>query len=482
MNERLKPSHCCTPNARSRTTYDLAVIGAGSAGFSAAITAAEQGASVALIGHGTIGGTCVNVGCVPSKTMIRAAEALHGARAAGRFPGLTGDAQVNDWRRLIAAKDDLVSTLRQKKYADLLPEYDGITYLEGAARLNGAGVLVENGPVAADNIIIATGGRPAVPPIPGIKTVAYLTSTTLLELETLPRSLIVIGGGYIGVELAQMMARMGVEVTVICRSRLLPQVEPEVSDALAAAFRAEGITLHCGITYDACCEDETGVTVCVSEGGKTVELKAERLLVATGRIPNTATLGLAEAGVAQDARGAIVVDDHMRTSKAGVYAAGDVTNRDQFVYMAAYGAKLAAKNALNGDSLVYDNGTMPWVVFTDPQVAGVGLTEAEARATGHEVKTSVLTLDNVPRALAARDTRGLIKLVADAKTDRLLGGVIMAPEGADSIQTLALALKFGMTTKALGEMIFPYLTTVEGLKLAAQTFDKDVAKLSCCAG
>lgn len=472
---------CCTTDGK-KNTYDLAVIGAGSAGFSAAITAAEQGASVALIGHGTIGGTCVNVGCVPSKTMIRAAEALHGARAASRFPGLVGEAHVGDWQRLIAAKDDLISTLRQKKYADLLPEYDGITYLEGAARLNGAGVLFEGGPVAADKIIIATGGRPAVPPIPGIETVAYLTSTTLLELEKLPRSLIVIGGGYIGAELAQMMARMGVEVTVICRSRLLPQVELEVSDALAAAFRAEGITLYCGITYDACREDETGVTVCVSEGGEPVELKAERLLVATGRIPNTETLGLAEAGVAQDGHGAIIVDDRMRTSKSGVYAAGDVTDRDQFVYMAAYGAKLAAKNALNSDSLAYDNSAMPWVVFTDPQVAGVGLSEAAAKAAVHEVKTSIVPLSQVPRALAARDTRGLIKLVADARTDRLLGGQILAPEGADSVQTLAMALKFGMTAKALGETIFPYLTTVEGLKLAAQTFDKDVAKLSCCAG
>ncbi|MBX9757634.1 MAG: mercury(II) reductase [Beijerinckiaceae bacterium] len=472
---------CCTTDGK-KNTYDLAVIGAGSAGFSAAITAAEHGASVALIGHGTIGGTCVNVGCVPSKTMIRAAEALHGARAAGRFPGISGEATVNDWRSLIAAKDDLVSTLRQKKYADLLPEYDGITYLEGAARLNGAGVLVEGGPVAADKIIIATGGRPAVPPIPGIETVAYLTSTTLLELEKLPRSLIVIGGGYIGAELAQMMARMGVAVTVVCRSRLLPQVEPEVSDALAAAFRAEGITLHCGITYDACREDETGVTVCVEEDGDLVELTAERLLVATGRAPNTEQLGIKEAGIEQDRRGAVVVDDHMRTSRPGVYAAGDVTNRDQFVYMAAFGAKLAALNALNGDSLRYDNAAMPWVVFTDPQVAGVGLGEVAAREAGFEVKTLVLPLDQVPRALAARDTRGLIKLVADAKSDRLLGGQILAPEGADSIQTLAMAVKFGMTAKALGETIFPYLTTVEGLKLAAQTFDKDVAKLSCCAG
>ena len=172
----------------------------------------------------------------------------------------------------------------------------------------------------------------------------------------------------------------------------------------------------------------------------------------------------------------------MRTSKAGVYAVGDVTGKDQFVYMAAYGAKLAAKNALNGNSLRYDNSAMPAVVFTDPQVASVGLTEAQARAGGHAVRTSVLSLDNVPRALAARDTRGLIKLVADGATRKLLGAHILAPEGADSIQTAALAIRCGLTIDDLSEAIFPYLTTVEGLKLAAQTFDKDVKKLSCCAG
>lgn len=474
-------SDCCAPEAKKHA-YDLIVVGAGSAGFSAAITAADVGASVALIGHGLIGGTCVNVGCVPSKTMIRAAEALHGARAASRFRGLAGEARVTDWRQLIAHKDELVTGLRQKKYADLLPQYPSIEYLEGTARLSDGGVGVGDDSIWAPKIIIATGARPAVPPIPGLDKVSYLTSTSLLELDALPKSLIVVGGGFIGAELAQMMARMGVAVTMVCRSRLLPQVEPEVSEALASAFRSEGIQLFCGVAYEACREDAKGVTLGVREGNALVELQAERLLCATGRRPNVEDLGLVEAGIAQDARGAIIVDERMRTTKAAIYAAGDVTNRDQFVYMAAYGAKLAARNALGGDSERYDNCAMPWVAFTDPQVAGVGLSEAQALAAGRDAKTSVIMLDNVPRALAARDTRGLIKLVADANTGQLLGGQIAAPEGADSIQTLAVALSQRMTAKALGEMIFPYLTTVEGLKLAAQGFDKDVTKLSCCAG
>ncbi|HCK85000.1 MAG TPA: mercury(II) reductase, partial [Hyphomonadaceae bacterium] len=425
---------------------------------------------------------CVNVGCVPSKTMIRAAEVLHGARTASRFDGIAGEARLVDWRRVVAAKEALVAGLRDKKYIELLPQYEGISYIEGKARLADGGVAVGDSFIHALKIVITTGARPAVPPIPGIDKVSSLTSTSLLELDTLPKSLIVVGGGFIGAELAQMMARMGAVVTLVCRSRLLPQAEPEVSDTLMDVFRREGIQLHCGVAYDACREDAAGVTLCVKDEGELIELRAEKLLIATGRAPNVEGLGLAEASVAQNERGAIAVDAHMRTSRPGVYAAGDVTDLDQFVYMAAYGAKLAARNALGGDALIYDNAAMPWVVFTDPQVAGVGLTEAQGMAAGHEVKISAVGLDQIPRALAARDTRGLIKLVADARTDRLLGGQILAPESADSVQTLALALKHGMTARALGETIFPYLTTVEGLKLAAQGFERDVAKLSCCAG
>lgn len=211
-------------------------------------------------------------------------------------------------------------------------------------------------------------------------------------------------------------------------------------------------------------------------------MRAETLLLCAGRHPNTADLGLDLAGIETQANGSIAIDSRMRTSRPGVYAAGDVTGQDQFVYMAAYGAKIAAKNALNGDSLHYDNKAMPAVVFTDPQVATVALTKAQARAAGHDVVTSLLPLEFVPRALAARDTRGLIKLIAEGAGKRLLGAHILSPEGADSIQTAALAIRHNMTYVELGEMIFPYLTTVEGLKLAAQTFEKDIAKLSCCAG
>ena len=476
------PSFSVRPSVTNGGAYDLIVIGAGSAGFSASIIAADQGAEVALIGGGTIGGTCVNVGCVPSKTLIRAAETLHNARAAARFAGITAEAGLIDWRGTVRQKDALVSQLRQAKYSDLLPAYNNIAYHEGQARLVEGGVEVGGSRILANKIIIATGARSAVPAIPGIEAVPYLTSTTALDLKELPRSLLIVGGGYIGAELAQMFARAGVRVTLVCRSRLLPETEPEISAALTGYFGGEGVAVISGIAYRAIRKTEGGVSLTVTRAGQDIVIEADQVLIAAGRTPNIEGLGLAEHSISVSPTGNIIVDDCMRTTNAGIYAAGDVIGRDQFVYMAAYGAKLAAKNALNGDSLRYDSRAMPAIVFTDPQVASVGLTEAAARTAGHAVRISTISLDQVPRALAARDTRGLIKLVADVGSGRLLGAHILAPEGADSIQTATLAIRHGLTIDDLTNTIFPYLTTVEGLKLAALAFGKDVAKLSCCAG
>ncbi len=461
--------------------YDVAVIGAGSAGFSAAITAAEQGARVALIGHGTIGGTCVNVGCVPSKTLIRAAEALYHARVAHRFNGIDATATISDWSSVIADKDKLVSDLRNAKYIEVLSSYDSVTYLEGKAELADGGVTVDGEFLQAEKTIITTGSHATIPPIEGIENVPYLTSTTALELDHAPVSMIVIGGGVIGCELGQMFSRLGTKVTILCRSQLLPTGEPEVSDALETALVAEGIGIKCGSVYQSISHDGE-ICLAYEQNGIESEVRAEQVLVATGRRANTDALGAEDVGVERLPNAGIKIDDQMRTTRPGVYAAGDVTGKDMFVYMAAYGAKIAVENALNSDSRQYDSTAMPDVVFTDPQVATVGYTEAEAKAAGLSVITSTIGLEHVPRALAARDTRGLIKLVADAKTRALLGAHIIAPEGADSIQTAVIAIKAGMTVDDLGSMIFPYLTTVEGLKLAAQTFDKDVSKLSCCAG
>ena len=477
-------SECCQAAAgQSNTAPDIAIIGAGSAGFSAAIRAAELGAHVALIGHGTLGGTCVNIGCVPSKTLIRAAETLHVARSASRFSGIHANARLDDWSALVAQKDDLVRSLRQAKYVDLLPQYENITYFEGPARLIPGGVAVQGQALTTQKLIIATGASPSAPAIPGLDSVDWLTSTTALDLPDLPASMMVIGGGVIGCELGQMFARAGVRVTILCRSRLLPTGEPEISDALATYLRAEGIDVRCGVRYERIASTAQGAVLTLrADDGRSQDLVAERVLLATGRQPNTAGLGLEELGINLAPNGAILVDDFLRTARPGTYAAGDVTGRDMFVYMAAYGAKIAVENALGGDNRRYDATSMPDVTFTDPQVATVGLTEAQALAMGYEAQSVVLALDQVPRALAARDTRGLFKLVADRATGRVLGTHILAPEAGDSIQTAVLAIKHGLTVTDLTETIFPYLTTVEGLKLAALGFTKDLSKLSCCAG
>lgn len=472
---------CC----ETKTTLpDILVIGAGSAGFSAAITAAEEGAQVIVAGAGTIGGTCVNVGCVPSKTLIRATEGLHNARNADRFAGIAGSAELIDWRALVTQKQALVDEMRKAKYEDLLPEYPSVSYVEGQARFTGNGTEIAVGDTlyTPRKVIIATGSSSALPPINGIQSIAMLDSTSALELDSLPQSLLIIGGGVIGVELGNMFSRAGVAVTICCRSRLLPETEPEISAALAESLRSEGVLVCEGVGYQKIEQAESGVLLtCESAQGETI-IEAEQVLVAAGRKPNTRTLALEGVGIEMTGKGGVLVNEFMQTTQPDVYAVGDVTGSDMFVYMAAYGGKLAARNALNGNALAYDNTTMPAVVFTDPQVAGVGLTEAAARARGLDVKTSVITLDNVPRFIAARETTGLIKLVADAQSDTLLGAAIFAPEAGDTIQTVVMALKANLTTRELGDTIFPYLTAVEGLKLAAQSFDKDVNKLSCCAG
>jgi mercuric reductase len=476
-------SDCCDKKENNiPNQFDLIVIGAGSGGFSAAITAAEQDKTVLLLGYGTIGGTCVNIGCVPSKNIIRAVETLHSAKEAGRFAGIEAQAKITDWQALVAQKQALVDELRQAKYSNILPEYPNITYLEGKAHLAKSGIIVGEQHYQADKIIIATGSSNAIPPIAGLKDIDYLDSTRLLEIEQLPQSLLVIGAGVIGSELAQAFSRAGVKVTLCCRSRLLPDEEPEISAALANYFQQEGITVHQGIQYKAI--EKTTVGYQLSFENESMSVVAEKVLISTGRKPNTDGLGCEAVGIKLNTKGGIEVDDYLTTTNPNIYAVGDVTGRDMFVYMAAYGAKLAVNNAFNttGCRKAYDASTMPSVTFTDPQVAHVGLTEQQAKRAGFDTKTSVLPVTQVPRAIAALNTKGVIKLIADKQTDVLLGAHICATEAGDSIQTAVLAIKHQMTAAELGSTIFPYLTMVEGLKLAAQTFDKDVSKLSCCAG
>lgn len=470
-------------NGGGDARFDLMVIGAGSAGFAAAIKGAELGYRVALVEANTIGGTCVNVGCVPSKTLIRAMEQYHQA-GQSRFRGVHTLPGALHWAQAIADKEALVAEMRQSKYVDVLAGYPEITYIQGHARLSGGnGVEIDGQAYFLGKIVITTGAQPWAPPVSGLAESSYLTSTTAMELKELPRSMIVLGANAVGLELAQTFARAGTHITLL---ELLPRIAPfedeEVSEALEGYLEAEGLEVFTGFQTTRVERHDGRYVLTGTQDGREMTFEAEQLLVAAGRRPNTSGMGLEEAGVKLGKRGEILVDETLRTGNPDVYAAGDVTGQDMFVYVAAYGGMLAAENALADAGRVYDAAYIPRITFTDPQVASAGLTEEQARQKGYAVKVSTLPMSFVPRALAARDTRGLVKLVADAATDRLLGAHILAPEAGEMIQTAVLAIRFGITLTQLRETMFPYLTNVEGLKLAAVAFEKDVAMLSCCAG
>ncbi|MFS0577289.1 mercury(II) reductase [Sporosarcina sp. 179-K 3D1 HS] len=462
--------------------YDYIIIGSGAAAFSSAIEAVGYGAKVAMIERGTVGGTCVNIGCVPSKTLLRAGEINYSA-INNPFTGLHTISQSVDLASLVKQKDELVSTLRNAKYVNLIDDY-GFELINGEAKfVNGKTVEVNGNQITAKRFLIATGASPSVPNILGLNEVDYLTSTSLLELKKVPKRLTVLGSGYIGLELGQLLHHLGAEVTLIQRSeRLLKEYDPEISEAIIHTLSEQGINLVTGATYERVEQVGDIKKVYVEINGEKRIIEAEQLLVATGRKPNTESLNLHAAGVDVGSRGEIVVDEYSKTTNSRIYAAGDVTLGPQFVYVAAYQGGIAARNAIGRLNQKVNLEVIPGVTFTNPSIATVGLTEQQAKEKGLKVKTSVLPLDAVPRALVNRETTGVFKLVADAKTLKVLGVHIVSENAGEVIYAATLAVKFGLTVDDLRETLAPYLTMAEGLKLAALTFDKDVSKLSCCSG
>ena len=448
--------------------YDLVVIGSGGGAFAGAIRARDLGRRVLMVDRGTIGGTCVNFGCIPSKALLVRSEQ---ARLAGA-PSL-GEA--------LAAKDELVARLRQAKYSDLLEEY-GIEFRTGEARLLGPHTVAVGGEtVGAAAILLAAGARPRVPPITGLAEAGYLTSTSALELTEAPWRLAVIGAGPVGLELGQMLGNFGSEVTFIARRGVAPEAEPEISAALREVLVADGHRVLAPANTTEVGVENGKKVLRGTTAGEPFELAVDEILVATGRTANTEGLGLKQLGVEVDAAGAIVVDAEQRTTVPSIYAAGDVTSQPRFVYVAAAGGTAAAENALGSGGERLDFAALPQIVFTRPAIAQAGLTEAEARERGVEVETTVLPLDAIPRALVSGDVHGLFKLVAEASSGRLIGASILAAGAPDVIQSAVLAIDRDMTVTELSRSWAPYLAMAEGLKLAAQTFEREVAKLSCCA-
>jgi len=466
----------------TKGNYDLLIIGSGGAAFSAAIKAIEYGAKVGMIERGTIGGTCVNIGCVPSKTLLRAGEINHLAKI-NPFIGLQTSAGEVELAPLIKQKNELVSELRNQKYVDLIDEY-GFDLIEGEASFVDENTIEVNGTkLSAKRFLIATGASPSIPSISGLNKVDYLTSTTLFELKKVPKRLTVIGSGYIGIELGQLFHHLGSEVTLIQRSeRLLKEYDPEISETVEKMLIEQGIHLIKGATYECVEQDGEIKKVYLTVNSKKKVVESEQLLIATGRKPNTDSLNLRAAGVDVGKQKEILINEFAQTSNEKIYAAGDVTLGPQFVYVAAYEVGVVADNADGGLNKKIDLSVVPSVIFTNPSIATVGLTEEQAKEKGYEVKTSVLPLDAVPRAIVNRETTGVFKLVADAKTLKVLGVHIVAENAGDVIYAATLAVKFGLTVEDLKESFAPYLTSAEGIKLAALTFDKDVSKLSCCAG
>ncbi len=476
--------------------YDMLILGSGSTAFAAATRARELGKTAVMTEARTLGGTCVNRGCLPSKNLIEAARLVYDA-AHPRYPGLAPARLSVDFQALIVQKDEIIQEYRQQHYTSLLQDNAGVEVVYGRATLvdpHTAEVRTPDGGVrrlTGKQVLIATGSSPAIPEIPGLAETPYLTSDLLTsdeaqELTELPRSLVILGGGYIALELGQLFARFGSEVTILDRSeRILKDAEPEISSALAGILREEGIQVVTRAQMQQVAGDASGVLVRAQVREQPQEFRAARLLVAAGRRPNTAGLGLERAGVQVDAQGAVMVDEHLRTNVPHIWAAGDVIGRETESQMAtpvgAHDGGIVAANALAGSNRAVDHTVIPRAIFTDPQVGVVGLTDREANARGLVCQCNTIPMSVVPRAGVIRDTRGVIKMVLERPTRRVLGVSMLGVNASEVIHEAAMALRFGATADDFIDMVHVYPTMAEALKIAAISFTKDVSTLSCCA-
>ena len=463
--------------------HDLIVLGSGSTAFAAALRAQSYGARVLMIEKSMMGGTCINWGCVPSKTLIHAALFRHEARLGERL-GLGLERGPVDFSRLAAHKDRVVLQLRQERYLEVLKAVPGLEVVKGTARFVAPRTLeVLNQRFSCDRILIATGGLPFVPPIQGLEGSGFLTSRSALLMRTLPKSLLVIGGGVIAVELGQMFHRLGCRVCILEHGpRLLPAVEPEVAESLQAALVAEGIKVVANASF--CTVTTAGDLIAVNADvdGRRHEFTSEKLLLATGTTPATRGIGLERAGVELNRKGFVRVDRRMRTTAEGVWAAGDVTGGMMIATVGAREGIVAVDDMFNREcGCTMDYLAAPMAIFSDPEVGMVGLTEAQAREAGYRVAVNCLPVAAIPKARITGHTAGMIKMVADGESGRLLGVHLACHRGAELINEAALALQLRASVADLAGTLHVYPSIGEGLRLCAQGFSRDMSKLSCCA-
>jgi mercuric reductase len=462
----------------------MIIIGGGAAAFSAAIKANMHGVKTAMIERAALGGTCVNVGCVPSKNLLGAGEILHSAKEP-HYPSIYPCESNFDFAKTIEAKDILVKGLRKQKYYDVLQSLEHVELIEASASFVSPKKVRVNGKLLeANKFIIATGSSPHSPKFKGIENVQYLTNNEALALKEKPSSMIVIGGRALGLEFAQMYERFGTKVTVLQRSdRIIPDHEPEISQGLHQYLAEEGIEIITGVNVQEVWQKNGSskfVKASVNKEEKVFE--AEQLLMATGRRPNTADLHLENAGVKIRDDGAIVVNSEMRTSAPHIWAGGDVVGEPMLETLAAKAGATAAENALTGSHKRIDLLSVPSAIFTSPQVASVGMTEEAMMQKYGNCSCRTLYMQNVPKALTVNDTKGLIKMVVDPKRkNRIIGVHILSSMAADMIHEAVLAVKYRLTIDDVIDTVHVFPTMSEAIKLVATSFKQDVSKLSCCA-
>ena len=473
-----------TGKTPTQSHFDLIIIGGGSAAFSAAIKADELGLSTLMVNAGLpFGGTCVNVGCVPSKYMVRAGEAAYNS-SYSNFPAIKPNHFQLDFGQLGEGNKTLVSYLQKEKYLNVVGDFEKLSLLEGWAEfVDKKTIRVNDRHYTGMKFLIATGSRTNIPDIPGIEEVDYLTNESFFDLKEMPESITIFGAGYIGCELAMAYNRLGFKIRMLqYTDQVLKSQTPDISEAIEKKMLDEGIELlpnagvesitEKGDTYQLHCKFPDGSYINLTEKG--------RILVATGVEANLPD-GIQNLGMELSENSHIVVDSNMGTNLAGIYAAGDVANTPAYVYTAAFEGKVAVENAFTGNTRKVDYSALPWVIFTDPQLAGAGIEERQAEKADVPYEVSKIDLKDVPAAMVAQKTQGFIKLIRNPETDQLLGGRVVAPEGGELAKQISMAIQYDIKVNDLAESFYPYLTMSEGIKLAALEFDKDVSKLSCCA-
>lgn len=447
--------------------FDLIVIGGGSAGLAVVRKAAAAGWNTALVESDHLGGTCINVGCIPSKTLIHSARVMHMVAEASKAGVITGQPQA-DWPAMVHRKDRLVGRIRAGNYRSV-EENDRISFFAGEAVFKSPREIAVNDKIiASDKIVIAAGARPALPSINGLAQVDFLTSTSIMELKELPQSLLIIGGGVIGLEFAQLFNRLGVEVTILQRNkRLVPNIDPEIAAEIQKILEAASVRVINEAVVKEIKQDEPLIFAEAVSGGKTFTYHAAQLLIATGRTANSERLELFNAGIDTDDRGFITVDHAFRTNVNGIWAIGDITGGAMYTHRAWHDGMLLGRHLVDKSEINTRGRIIPYAIFTDPEIAGVGMNEEEALKEGYGIKVLRFRFGHHGRALAMDRLEGFIKLVSEEESGKLLGAQIIGPEAGELIHELILAITLGATIDTLKNMMHIHPTLAEAINSTA---------------